>query len=280
MKSLFFLLFLLLSVVAVAQINLPPSSPLFEIKGTVGFAEVKVVYSGPSARGRKVAGNLIPYNEVWRTGANASTKISFTDEVKIDGHPVAAGTYALYTLFTEEKATIILSKDLSLWGSIGYDQKNDVLRFDVPVKHTSSHYETFTFSFSDVTTQSANLNLKWENIKVMFNIESEVDSRVMAEIETKVIKGKATDANTLYYAAEYYYTTERDPRQALDWISSAIAASDKEQYWIFLLQARLQARLKMNKEAIATAKKSIELSRAAGNMDYVRLNEQLIAAVK
>lgn len=280
MKSLLFTLCSLIGIVALAQINFPPASPLFEIKGSVGFADVKVVYSGPSARGRKVAGNLIPYNEVWRTGANASTKITFTDAVKLEGHPVAAGTYALYTLFSEEKATIILSSDLSLWGAIGYDQKNDVLRFDVPVTHPSSHYETFTISFSDVTTQSANLNLKWEHTKAMFKIESEVDSRVMAEINDKVIAGKATDANTLYDAAEYYYGTERDPKLALEWITKAIATSDKELYWMFLLQARLQARLKMNKEAIATAKKSMELSRAAGNLDYVRLNEQLIEALK
>ena len=280
MKPLLLLLSSLLSAGVMGQLHLPPASPLFEIKSSVGFADVKVVYSGPSARGRKVAGNLIPYNEVWRTGANASTKISFSNAVILGGHPVPAGTYALYTLFTEEKATIILSKDLSLWGAIGYDQKNDVLRFDVPVKHPSSYYETFTISFSDMTTESAYLNLKWEHTKVMFKIESAIDSQVMAEIDEKVIRGKAADANTLYDAAEYYYTTERDPVQALAWITKAIAASDTEKYWMFLLQARLQARLGMNKEAIATAKKSMALSQAAGNLDYVRLNEQLIATVK
>lgn len=280
MKTLLTFLITFFCFTVIAQINIPPASPTFEIKGTVGFADVKVVYSGPSARGRVVAGNLIPYNEVWRTGANASTKISFSDAVKLNGHPLAAGEYSLYTIFTEEKATIIFSKDLTLWGAAGYDPKNDALRFDVPVKHPSSHYETFTISFSDVTRNSANLNLKWENTKAMFKIESEVDSRVMAEIEAKVIKGKATDANTLYDAADYYYETERDSKLALDWITKSIAASEKEQYWMYYLQAKLQARLKMNKEAAITAKKSMELSRTAGNMDYVRLNEQLIASVK
>ena len=97
----------LLSGFGYAQIKTPPASPTFELKGTVGFAEVKVVYSRPSANGRVVAGNLIPYNEVWRTGANASTKISFSEEVKLDGHAVPAGEYALYTIFTEDVATII-----------------------------------------------------------------------------------------------------------------------------------------------------------------------------
>ena len=95
---------------ALAQIQMPPASPTFELKGTVGLTEVKVIYSRPSARGRSVAGDLIPYNEVWRTGANASTKISFSTDVKLNGNPLPAGTYALYTLFTEEEATIILSR--------------------------------------------------------------------------------------------------------------------------------------------------------------------------
>jgi len=280
MKYIFLLAISLVAILTKGQINVPAASPTFEIKGMVGFADVKVVYSGPSARGRVVAGNLIPYNEVWRTGANASTKISFSDDVKLDGHPVPAGEYALYTIFTEDKATIILNKDLTLWGAAGYDPAKDQLRFDVPVKHPSSHYETFTISFSDVTRDAAYLNLKWEHTKAIFKIESEVDSRVMAEIDTKVIKGNATDANTLYDAADYYYDTERDSKLALGWITQAIQASEKEQYWMYYLQAKLQARLKLNKEAAQTATKAMALARTAGNMDYVRLNEQLIASVK
>lgn len=166
---------LCLAFAAEAQINMPPPSPTFELKGTIGLAEVKVVYSRPSAKGRQVAGNLIPYNEVWRTGANESTKISFSQDVKLNGNLVPAGEYALYTQFTEETATIIISKNLSWWGAMGYDSKDDLLRFDVPVKHPSSMYETFTISFSDFTMNSANLNMKWEHTKAMFKIESQVD---------------------------------------------------------------------------------------------------------
>jgi len=158
---------LIISACAIAQIKMPPPSPTFELKGTVGLAEVIVVYSRPSAKGREVAGNLIPYNEVWRTGANASTKITFSLDVKLNGNAVPAGEYALYTMFTEETATIILSKNLTWWGALGYDAKDDLLRFEVPVKHPSSHYETFTMSFSDFTMNSANLNMKWEHTKAM-----------------------------------------------------------------------------------------------------------------
>jgi len=207
---------------ALAQIQMPPASPTFELKGTVGLTEVKVIYSRPSARGRSVAGDLIPYNEVWRTGANASTKISFSTDVKLNGNPLPAGTYALYTLFTEEEATIILSKNLTLSGAMGYNPINDQLRFKVPVKHPSSHYETFTISFSDFTMNSANLNLKWEHIKAMFAIESEVDPIVMKQIKEQVIDARAADSNTYFQAAAYFYETNRDAEQALSWVNKAI----------------------------------------------------------
>lgn len=262
------------------QINMPAASPTFELKGTVGLTEVKVVYSRPSAKERKVAGNLIPFNEVWRTGANASTKISFSEDVKLNGNALPAGDYALYTLFTEEKATIILSKNLKLWGASGYDEADDALRFEVPVKHPSSHYETFTISFSDFTSNSANLNMKWEHTKAMFKIESEVDSKVMADIKANVIDSTPENAGVYFQAASYYYETERDNKTALSWVNKAIEGSDKEQYWVFHLKAKLLARLGKKAEAIKTAKKGIELAKTGQNPDYVRLNEQLIGSLK
>ncbi len=271
---------LMISVLAVAQIKMPPASPTFELKGTVGLADVKVVYSRPSARGRQVAGNLIPFNEVWRTGANASTKITFSENVKLNGNPVPAGTYALYTQFTEDVATIILSKNLTWWGAIGYDKKDDLSRFDVPVKHPSSMYETFTISFSDFTMNSANFNMKWEHTKAMFNIESDVDSNVMANIKAKVIDKTPSDPGVYFQAAGYYYDTNRDAKVALDWVNKSISGSKDEQYWVFHLKAKLQAKLGMNSDAIASAEKSMKLAKAGENPDYVRLNEQLIASLK
>lgn len=273
--------FVLLSTLSLSgQINMPAASPTFELKGAVGLTEVKVVYSRPSAKERKVAGNLIPFNEVWRTGANASTKISFSEDVKLNGNALPAGDYALYTLFTEEKATIILSKNLKLWGASGYDEADDALRFEVPVKHPSSHYETFTISFSDFTSNSANLNMKWEHTKAMFKIESEVDSKVMADIKANVIDSTPKNAGVYFQAASYYYETERDNKTALSWVNKAIEGSDKEQYWVFHLKAKLLARMGKKAEAIKTAKKGIELAKTGKNPDYVRLNEKLIGTLK
>ncbi len=281
MKKLTYLIVcLLMASQAIAQIKMPAPSPTFELKGTVGLTEVKVVYSRPSAKGREVAGNLIPYNEVWRTGANASTKISFSTDVKLNGNPVPAGEYALYTQFTEETATIILSKNLTWWGSMGYDQAEDQLRFEVPVKHPSSMYETFTMSFSDFTMNSANLNMKWEHTKAMFNIESEVDAAVMADIKAQVIDATPENPGVYFQAAGYYYDTERDNDMALSWVNKAIEGSNQKQYWVVHLKAKLLARLGKKEEAIATAKESIDLAKAGGNPDYVRLNEKLIAGLE
>ena len=281
MKKFSLLVLALFTVVlAEAQIKMPPPSPTFELSGTVGLANVKVVYSRPSAKGRVVAGNLIPYNEVWRTGANASTKISFSDGVKLNGNPVPAGEYALYTQFTEETATIILSKNLTWWGSLGYDAADDLLRFDVPVKHPSSMYETFTISFSDFTMNSANLNMKWEHTKAMFKIESDVDGNVMADIKAQVIDGTPSNPGIYFQAAGYYYETERDSKMALGWVNKAIEGSENPQYWVVHLKAKLLARMGNKAEAIAAAEESMKLAEAGGNPDYVRLNEKLIADLK
>lgn len=271
---------LTLSVCAVAQIKMPPPSPTFELKGTVGLANVKVVYSRPSAKGREIAGNLIPYNEVWRTGANASTKITFSTDVKLNGNPIPAGEYALYTQFTEETATIIISKNLTWWGAMGYDAKDDLLRFDVTVKHPSSHYETLTMSFSDFTMNSANLNMKWGHTKAMFTIESDVDAYVMADIKAQVIDATPANSGLYFQAAGYYYDTERGSKQALDWVNKALDSSEQKQYWVVHLKAKLHARMGNKKEAVAAAKESMSLAKTGGNPDYVRLNEKLIADMK
>ena len=163
---------------------------------------------------------------------------------------------------------------------LGYDPKDDQLRFKVPVKHPSSHYETFTISFSDFAMNSANLNLKWEHTKVLFNIESEVDAIVMKQIKEQVIDASSADANTYFQAATYFFETNRDTEQALEWVNKAIKLRKEKAYWIVHLQAKLLARLKRKEAATAAAKESIELAQLAGNPDYVRLNEKLIASLK
>ena len=278
-KSILLSFVLLVQTALLAQIQVPPASPTFEVKGTFGLTEVHLVYSRPSARGRVVAGDLIPYGEVWRTGANASTKISFSTDVVIEGHKVPAGQYALYTIFNEQEATVILSKNLELWGSIGYSADDDQLRFNVPVKHPTSSYETLTMSFSDFTMNSANFNIKWDHTKVMFSIVSQVDELVMSQIKQQVIDNAPTNPGVYFQAAGYYFDTQKNDRMALEWVDKAIAGNEQKQYWVVHLKAKIQARLGEKSAAKATAESSIELAKAAGNPDYIRLNEKLIASL-
>ena len=278
-KSILLSFVLLVQTALLAQIQVPPASPTFEVKGTIGLTEVHIVYSRPSARGRVVAGDLIPYGEVWRTGANASTKISFSTDVVIEGHKVPAGQYALYTIFNEQEATVILSKNLELWVSIGYSADDDQLRFNVPVKHPTSSYETLTMSFSDFTMNSANFNIKWDHTKVMFSIVSQVDELVMSQIKQQVIDNAPTNPGVYFQAAGYYFDTQKNDRMALEWVDKAIAGNEQKQYWVVHLKAKIQARLGEKSAAKATAESSIELAKAAGNPDYIRLNEKLIASL-
>jgi hypothetical protein len=264
-----------------AQLKMPPGSPTFELKGTVGLSEVKVVYSRPSAKGRKVFGRLVPFDEVWRTGANASTKISFSQDVTLEGNPVPAGEYALYSIPGEDEWTIILSKNLTWWGSLGYDAAEDFLRFTVPTKHPSSHYETFTISFSDFTQNSARLNMKWEKTKAVFTIENKAEEQVMAYIKEHLIDGNTAKDADYFQAATFYYDNHKDDQKALVWVKKAIEISgDQKKYWEYHLKAKILSRLGYTEDAIAAATESKSLAEAGGNPDYVRLNNRLLQILK
>jgi hypothetical protein len=172
-----------------------------------------------------------------------------------------------------------LSKNLELWGSIGYSADDDQLRFNVPVKHPTSSYETLTMSFSDFTMNSANFNIKWDHTKVMFSIVSQVDELVMSQIKQQVIDNAPTNPGVYFQAAGYYFDTQKNDRMALEWVDKAIAGNEQKQYWVVHLKAKIQARLGEKSAAKATAESSIELAKAAGNPDYIRLNEKLIASL-
>ena len=282
MKRLTIILLALCTTLALnAQLRTPPPSPTFELKGTVGLAEVKVVYSRPSAKGRTIFNRLVRYGEVWRTGANASTELSFSQDVKLEGNPVPAGDYALYSIPGKDEWTIIISKNLELWGSAGYDEKDDLVRFKVPTKHPSSHYETFTISFSDFTSNSAKLNMKWEKTKAVFKIENDVDGQVMAYIKEHLIDGETAKDSDYYASASYYYNEHKDDQKALKWIKKAIEITgDNAKYWEYHLKAKILDRLEYTEDALTAAEKSKALAQTAGNMDYVRLNHDLIERLK
>ena len=275
---IFIALFLGFSEISAQQIQMPQASPAAQISQKVGLTDVSVEYSRPSMRGRKIFGELVPYGQVWRTGANAATVLTFSTEVKIEGKSLPAGSYALYSIPGKSTWTMILSRNTKLWGAVGYDASDDVIRFAVKPGKTGQKYETMEVNFVDISDTGASIALKWENTRVKFRIETEVDEIVMAQIKELVIDKEPQNPGLYYQAANYYFTNNKDINQAYDWINKSVDADPK--YWTMHLKAKIELALGMKKEAIESAQKSMEMSKEAKNPDYVGLNERLIKSIK
>lgn len=275
MKKLFTLIIVALTLPALAQISVPQPSPLGSIEQKVGLTEISITYSRPSVKGRTIFGKLVPYDVMWRTGANASTKIKFSDDVTIANELVPAGEYALYTIPGEHEWTVILHKNLKYWGTGGknYKEEEDQLRFVVQADNNHPiKVESMTFNICNISKESCQIELLWDNTRVFFNVDTEVDSRVMAEIEEKM---KGVSASTYYQSARYYLENDKDLEQALEWINMALA--DNEKFWVLRQKSLIQAKLGKYDDAIKTAERSKELATEAGNDHYVMLNTDSIA---
>jgi hypothetical protein len=260
------------------QIQMPQASPAATISQKVGLTDVKVEYSRPSMKGRKIFGELVPYGEIWRAGANAATVISFSTDVKVEGQDVEKGTYAIYAIPDKNEWTFILSKNTKLWGAIGYDKADDAARFTVKPRKPGKKYETMEINFVDMTDTGASLAMKWENTSASFRIETEVDPIVMQQIQELVIDRQPENPGLYYQAANYYYTNQKDMKQALEWINKSV--DDDPKYWTLHLKAKIENELGMKKEARETAQRSMAMAREAKNPDYVGLNERLIKSIR
>jgi hypothetical protein len=279
-KSILFFLLLTgsISTAFAQQIQMPQASPSAKIAQQVGLSNVTADYSRPSTKGRKIFGELVPFGQVWRAGANGATLLTFSTAVVISGKNVPAGQYALYAIPNKSEWTMILSKNTELWGAIGYNESDDLLRFNVTPNKLSRNYETMEITFADMTDTGANLSIKWETTRVDFRIETEVDGIVMAQIQELVIATETANPGLLYSAANYYYTNKKDMNQAYAWISKSV--DNDKKYWTVHLKAKIEATLGMNSEAVTSSRESMALAKEAGNPDYVALNERLIRSLK
>lgn len=267
---------LMFSMGLMAQISMPQPSPLGKIEQRVGLTDVKVEYSRPSKKGRVIFGDLVPFDQMWRTGANGSSKISFSTDVNLNGTLVVAGQYALVSIPGDTEWTIILNKDLTIVGSEGYDQTKDQVRFTARPAALTTEVETFTIGFTNVTTTSSNVELSWDKTAISFAITTEVDALVMADIKNKL----AENPGTYHQAATYYYDNKKDMVQALAWSTKACELR-KEAFWMTHLKAKIQLELKDYKGALATAEASLAEATAAENdFGYKANNEKLIKEIK
>jgi hypothetical protein len=265
--------FILLS--ADAQLKTPAPSPTQTIKQDFGLTSMELNYSRPGMKGRKIFGDLVPFGEVWRTGANNATTVTFGEDVTIADKKVSAGKYGLVTIPNKDKWTVIITKQLDVTSPSAYKADQDVVRIDVPTEKLDDRMETFTMQFADVKPTSCALQMMWENTAVSLPINTEVETRVMAQIANQVEK----DNRPYYAAASYYLENGKDLNKALVWFDKALEANPNA-FWIHHGKANALAKLGRKNDAKASAEKSMELAKTAKNDDYVRLNEKLIADLK
>ena len=258
------------------KVDFPAASPACTLKQHVGLTDIEIVYSRPGVKGRPIFGGLVPYGQVWRTGANNATKITFSTPVKLNGAEIPAGTYALFTIPGETEWTIIINKGAAQWGAFQYNETNDLVRVKATPVKLSQSIETFTIEFTDIRDESATLNLLWEKTLVPVKIEIELTGKLVPQIEA--VMSAAEGRKPYYQAALFYYDHGQDLQKASKWIDAAIA--EREAYYIVNLKARILARLGDKEGAIAAAKRSTELAIKAKDTGYVKLNEDLISSLK
>jgi hypothetical protein len=256
------------------QLKTPAPSPTQTIKQDFGLSSVELSYSRPSIKGRKIFGNLVPFGSVWRTGANSATTLTFGDEVTINGKKIPAGKYGFLTIPGQDNWTLIITKQLDVTSPAAYKQENDVVRMEVKPATINYQIENLTLQFGNVKDNSMNLELMWDNTYVALPISTDVEGKVMAQIDQLFNK----DNRPYYNAALYYMQNGKDLNQALAWFDKA-AAAQPDAYWIHHQRANCLAKLGKKKEAKEAAEKSMALAKTAKNDDYVKLNTTLIATL-
>jgi hypothetical protein len=257
------------------KVEFPAPSPACTLKQRVGVTDIEIVYSRPGAKDRQVFGGIVPYDKVWRTGANNATKITFSTAVKLNGADVPAGSYSLFTIPSESEWTIIINKRVGQSG-LQYDEKTDLVRFKVTPVKLAEAIETFTIEFNHIRDESAVLNVVWEKTVVPIKLEIPLTDKLVPQIEAVMA---SDEKNKPYYpAAMFYYDHGLDLQKAGKWIDAAIAA--REAYYVVHLKAKILAKLGDKEGAVAAAKRSSELANKANDTGYVKLNEDLISSLK
>src|SRR5690606_2097771 len=271
--TLLWLATILLPGITLAQLALPAASPASVVTQGIGLGEVKIDYSRPSLKGRKMFGAQVPYNSVWRTGANKVTNITFSRDMEINGLKVAAGRYALLSIPSTTEWTIILNKEAEAWGAYTYKESEDVLRFKVKSEKLKSTIEHFTIRFDDFTPTEANLVIEWENTRVKFPIKHDPDSEIMDQIK-KLTASSDANAGVLLGAANYYLETNRDLNQAYAWASKAVETN--KAFWALAARAKIASRIGKCDVALEDAKAALPGAKEANDMSYVFTLEKII----
>ena len=265
-----FLIVMGFSFLTNAQIETPMASPLSKIEQKIGITDVTIEYSRPSMRGRTVFGNIIPFGEIWRTGANVNTKITFSDNVKINGKDLKKGTYSLYTVPNKTNWEIIFYQKSDNWGNPKtWDASLESLRFTVNSKVLSSLVETFSIDFSDLKNEEATLNLSWEKTQVSIKIWVPTNEKVEKRIQ-QVMAGPSNRDYIL--AARFYLDQEKELATALIYIDKALV-TNPENYSNLRTKSLILWKLGQLSEAKKVMLQSLELAKKDQSAEYIKLNE-------
>ena len=260
-----------LSFAVNAQIQTPAPSPASKIEQKVGLTDVTIDYSRPSMRGRVVFGDLVPYGKIWRTGANARTKVSFSDDVSIAGTDVKAGTYAIFTIPNADKWEVIFYSEYQGSGAPQQlDESKVAARTTVDVHAIPFDVQTFSFDINNLTNSGATIDIIWEKTYVAIPFSVPTDAKVSAGIE-RIMSGPGF--NDYYNAAGYYLSEGKNAAKAKEWIDKAMSMIEKPAFWQLRQQSLIYAAAGDKKGAIAIAKKSLAASKEAKNADYIKMNE-------
>jgi tetratricopeptide (TPR) repeat protein len=240
------------------KIEFPAPSQHSLVKQRVGLTDVEVDYSRPNKNNREIFGGLVPYGKLWRTGANAVTKIKFSRPVTLGRKEIPAGEYALFTIPTANEWTIILSKDANVQSAADYKQENDAARITATPEPLPETIETFTIALNDVKGASATLDFLWDRTHVPVKFITNDVEQVTKQLDAAVSAGTPLDARTAYQAASFYYDNNKDLNQAAKWIDQALE-KNPDAYFMHYKKAQIQAKLGNKPEAIASAQKAVDI---------------------
>jgi tetratricopeptide (TPR) repeat protein len=240
------------------KIEFPAASQHSVVKQRVGLTDVELDYSRPNKNDREIFGGLVPYGKLWRTGANAVTKIKFSHAVTLGGKEIPAGEYALFTIPTASEWTIILSKDAKVQSAADYKQENDVARIVARPESLPMTVETFTIALNDVKGASATLDFLWDKTRVPVKLTTNDVEEVSKQLDAALSAGTPLDPRTAYQAAAFYYDNNKDMNQAAKWIDQALE-KNPDAYFMHYKKAQIQAKLGNKKEATVSAQKAIDI---------------------
>jgi hypothetical protein len=273
-KIIVILAMMIANYVIEAQVKTPQPSPKSTLTQVVGLTNVEITYSRPSAKGRDVFNNLVPFGKLWRTGANENTTISFSDDVVIDGKTLPKGKYALFTIPRADKWEIVFYSSTDNWGTPEtWDETKVALRTSVKSEGLERFVESFTIGINNLDNNFGVLELSWEKTVTSIKFEVPTQKTAMASID-KALAGPS--AGDYFSSAQYLFQSNGDLAKALTYINKAIEMNKDKPFWYTRLKSQIQAKQGDKKGAIETAKQSLAAAEIAKNQDYVKMNKDSI----